>query len=839
LAPIQRKRDETAMNENVQSYVAVVTVHGVGDQVPHRTTQEVTDLLLGVRRDGGGTQYTPFEEATVQVGTNKVDPGDEVPGDHAHNFIRELLEKGWDGSTVNPKGTPGEPFETMRCEGARLDDQNPPQPKQGVHIYEMYWADLTGIGTGLFRVLEEFFHLLFHMGDVGRQTARIAGEKSPDWFAKAVWRWVERVQVGAVWLLTCPIAVLNLYEFAIGLLVVIKHLDPIRPDGTPTPFAWAIPWLAVTLGGVIVLVLMGRWIFHLGRRLNIPWSLWLIIPLAAGITAALFLVVAIPEEPKYTWHFRLLSLEWCVIVMWLIYRLLRLYVHHRGGSGAFSAGAGIFFFSYFLFWVWWGSEAMDHVVGVDGVVHAGVRAIELIYPLIMVCWISLVVLIGLQAILLIVVLVYLRVARYGHFDQMRRAAETVILLLITPTTLFRILTLGFWGVFWIWSKPLIPSVHFRPLMPMIPPFSHLEHVTTAYDFVEGMLNFSATSTFNLMLGVIAAALGLSIWALFPAVWADIRDPFFNPKDPAQAAGGTGAHRSVRLGRWLDHGYGLLWFAGLCVFVAVPILFGVGLYSLLFLPHAPGDHQGFILAGFSISLSSVIVLLLSVRGTLENLGLGFRTAVRVALDVDNYMREFPREATPRSRIFCRYASLLRYLCNWRDSRGRGYRAIVIIAHSQGTVITVDLLRFLKRQKKDSLVRELPPVYLLTAGSPLRQLYGWRFPHLYEWAYHSEKTVNPMIPTDLRPDPRELVKVKRWVNLYRSGDYVGRFFWGPLADGKLWFPGLECADDGLTRLELCINAGSHNHYFDADGAEVGKRLDELITAATVTGVPWRFQ
>ena len=65
-------------------------------------------------------------------------------------------------------------------------------------------------------------------------------------------------------------------------------------------------------------------------------------------------------------------------------------------------------------------------------------------------------------------------------------------------------------------------------------------------------------------------------------------------------------------------------------------------------------------------------------------------------------------------------------------------MVIVSHSQGTVITADLLRYLAyRGRRDDASRaavlgrwlEEIEVHLFTAGSPLRQLYAARFPDLY--------------------------------------------------------------------------------------------------------------
>ena len=62
-------------------------------------------------------------------------------------------------------------------------------------------------------------------------------------------------------------------------------------------------------------------------------------------------------------------------------------------------------------------------------------------------------------------------------------------------------------------------------------------------------------------------------------------------------------------------------------------------------------------------------------------------------------------------------------------------MVVVAHSQGTVISAELLRFLASRAQLAPTPDdrplldgqpLPPVSLLTLGCPLRQLYGARFP-----------------------------------------------------------------------------------------------------------------
>src|SRR5262249_23609842 len=64
----------------------------------------------------------------------------------------------------------------------------------------------------------------------------------------------------------------------------------------------------------------------------------------------------------------------------------------------------------------------------------------------------------------------------------------------------------------------------------------------------------------------------------------------------------------------------------------------------------------------------------------------RVIIDVILDVDNYLREHPLRDSPRVLIFERFRSFLDALV------ARGYDAVVFVAHSQGTVIVVDYLRW---------------------------------------------------------------------------------------------------------------------------------------------------
>jgi hypothetical protein len=270
------------------------------------------------------------------------------------------------------------------------------------------------------------------------------------------------------------------------------------------------------------------------------------------------------------------------------------------------------------------------------------------------------------------------------------------------------------------------------------------------------------------------------------------------------------------------------------------------------------YLGALVAGTTVGL-------VTLGDRVKKLALGLRPVLDAALDVECHLRPFPRAHTPRACMSARYASLLRYLCNAAGDDGvpRGYDAIVIIAHSQGTVITADLLRFLECQKttlapdpslkrlcaepgaRARCHRNAPiPIYFFTMGCPLRQLYGLRFPHLYDWARHyfHERRLQDLIPDDQRPLPKQLASVVVWANAYRSGDYIGRHLWRSDVSSHWcvmpWeesqpdvseLPRVVSTDANATRREFCIGAGAHTNYWDQSAPTIAAYLDLLIMEA----------
>lgn len=208
------------------------------------------------------------------------------------------------------------------------------------------------------------------------------------------------------------------------------------------------------------------------------------------------------------------------------------------------------------------------------------------------------------------------------------------------------------------------------------------------------------------------------------------------------------------------------------------------------------------------LNIVWALPLSALFVLAGVAFVFKTILDAALDVVNWLRVTPRDNNPRGQIIARLTALMGKITH-------DYDALVILAHSQGTIIVVEYLRYLE------FIGQVPEIQtsLFTVGCPLRQLYSARFPDVYSWVGNNPEQAQAklMPPFDLN----------KWLNGYTTGDYIGRNLW--CQDAQRDVPAENPTSFGNNREEICFGVGAHIHYFDWRFDGVAKQLDNLIVAA----------
>ncbi|AHG89061.1 hypothetical protein J421_1524 [Gemmatirosa kalamazoonensis] len=806
--------------------------------------------------------------------------GDDVDG-HTGRFSNAFM-----ASQLEAYEPRDSVHETRRLVARR---RTPGAPPVGVHVYESYWADLSRLQSGVLQTIGALYQLLFHLGHLGQQVLDFTYLEN----GGGTWRWSSRAYTAAVRLLSLPIALLNLVALVAVLAVVPRALIPTALDDV---LLAAAAGLVGTAGAAYALWRVAR----ARNAARLEWRApsqraWVIAP-PVGCAIAVAAELALAATP--------LGDDGALAIVWwlacAVPFLALVAGYERVRPGAKLVGAAAYGVAFAAFVAFLGTFAAHAPTRAHAVEYAALWTTRLTFATL---GASLVVT-GLGAIVSAAAAwVGVRLLpRRTPAERARRAraadaCATARLTLSIPFIGFLSVTMVLWsGVFEVLNRAdtLYRGVDMRVVetatgaRPFVDWLAAPPHVVIAlmdqttwrdagavrrllrdeasaderarYDtgrdvaltYLHGLLFTQAGVGFVAMLGVSAACLVFYLTVAAPSLASEVAQPRDAPFDAMSDADRTRANATSRTyGAWLDRGRACigalswgLWGGAFGVPTAVLALLLAEVYgakpadAVRFLDLVgPGtrsvlDSAGALFVGGGVAGIAVVMF--------SNVFSDLTATLDVLLDVDNYMRTSPRDRTPRARIAERYASLLRHLADWRDAAGRGYSHVVIVSHSLGTVITADLLRYLResddrvtpspldrlgltRDSADDATEDVA-VHLVTMGSPLRQLFGRHFPHLYGWTRPDDSA----LASD-RPSAAPL-GVATWVNAYRSGDYVGRNLWLGRADLAVYDrTGGPAALDAEGRADWCIGAGAHTHYWDDTAPDVAAYLDAVVVTA----------
>lgn len=211
-------------------------------------------------------------------------------------------------------------------------------------------------------------------------------------------------------------------------------------------------------------------------------------------------------------------------------------------------------------------------------------------------------------------------------------------------------------------------------------------------------------------------------------------------------------KSRRFATATDRGPSLI--AGLILIAcALALLAGVLLYlnASTFVDRWVQEDLGSFAAGATVSLAALFLALVGMAFRNRNI----RRAVAILWDVITFWPRANHPLTPPSyggRTVFDLRLRMRELLDTKDEMTR----VVLVAHSQGTIIAAAALMQTKEPK------ERYP--LLTFGSPLRRLYARNFPAYFGWDtlcrlrnFHATDDYAPKTP--------------RWINLWALTDPIG--------------------------------------------------------------------
>ena len=836
--------------------VAVIGIHGVNTNEPFLTARTMAKMLL--KPDPKEPGYPEFSERAEHilvepVRTYSTDSGastrkegrplfderppsirsahdkpiaaDDPPIDHQYMYD-QLSQYTVEGSDAF--------YDTIKIEG------HPPGDKCRVDVFELYWADLSRRAYGVFQGFIELYDTLFFLCSLGRKTldfVRAAHPKALSWHAFGF----AQVMAERVLVLAVPIINLCLLAMASVLLPALFGQTKI---------------VLITLSSLEALAVCGMVIFYLRRSL--AWDGWrwpfLFLAMCLIVGLAVYLSMSVPIGADKSNGYRVLGCLWACTALGAVVYVCSL--HDRLRRGATFSGCLAALISVLIFARELGTYTV-HTAGANAqedeqrlLVDVVVRTCEWLLTALNVAW-----------VLFLFFLVLMNVADFVATrsgcggsnckvkERCRRAAWTAEISLILPAALIVILTSAFWkiligllskvpGADQLNQTPVsLVEVHdwFAAFLPsgigslQKSAATERDKFPTIHHAIDKLINMQGSDLIVVCLVLTFVGL-LAVWALLPAIVADINPPKGNPDK----------EKSVWLGSSLDAGYRTLRFAGeilrwtylmSAAFVFAHLLgFDEAMGPLATLVpklNAKLTSVGILDPGATLIaiLGAAIVLILTAgQGPLSFIALGFKAAIAVALDVVAWLRVRPERQNPKGRICARFVSLLRHICS-EHTAGASYRGIVLVAHSQGTVITTDLLRFLKYQFRgpgyDPALEPLKtdlPIYLMTFGNPLRQLYDLRFPNLYAWTFQGSSD-------EARPKADD-VGVRAWINGYRSGDYVGRFLWQKETKDA-WDPDPDPPQNTFRKhQEFCLGEGAHVHYFDATAPTVPLWLNKVI-------------
>jgi hypothetical protein len=638
-----------------------------------------------------------------------------------------------------------------------------------------------------------------------------------------LWRVYSRLHGWAGRILSIPIPLLSLFLLVAAFLSLPGNIKP--------PYSSYLASVTLTIW---LIALMG-WLFWRNAK-KLPLT-WLVLPVVTG------LLVSITHSFLMNFSYKALAAEWLFVLAILVGMLIKQYSLRRPGAGKVAVGLGLPLAAFAL-WNLFVRVENSH----RGITKVSFKLIEVIYSLLVVSWVSF-----FGFYFLVVILGYFAQARLtdkNAKERAKRASWTASVSLWIPSISFISVTLSLWAALAKVGSSLLPEGYDYFPTPWFKNWLSIEESYKGpYDFFNEII---VDPVFGLAVLSSVIVLLLMAWSFLPSVWAEIEPTDSTP----QPSNPKFDESSLNFGIWLNNGYRTVY--GFLPLVSAIFIFLVVSYFLLLLLF-PGSSPVIYIRNLEDNLERVIqfsAVIITASATslfvlgkrLEQLSLGLRNIIDVILDVDNYFRLHPKNDNPRARIFSRYFSLLRYLCQQTDSQNRPkYDALIVVAHSQGTVITADLLRFIKKEEPQDLNRlfsssqaEKIPVYFFSMGNPLRQLYSVGFPHLYNWVINYKNDYKDYGQDRLgnKPKPEDL-ELEQWVNAYCSGDYIGRYLWrsSTTNEKKLFKPSssvekTENISEKDKYREFCLGAGAHTQYWNATANRVADEINRLIDKATIS-------
>jgi hypothetical protein len=245
--------------------VAIVAVHGVGHKEPKESARAIARMLSHLAAPGSSDPlYSPFVETEFGILTSPVvvrPDTEQAPREGRLDERPPALRRELSRLSASDGAAQLDPdiafmreqlrdhkeegaYESVRLESTRSDGCQ-------VHVFEMYWADLSRLKAGPLRFFFAVYDLLFHLSGLGRKAVDWAALDCP---GDRTWARLQRLRRWADRLLAIFIPALNLQILAIALFILaaeaLRHFSAPRPWQRPLFMVLACAW--VPLAGLVL-----------------------------------------------------------------------------------------------------------------------------------------------------------------------------------------------------------------------------------------------------------------------------------------------------------------------------------------------------------------------------------------------------------------------------------------------------------------------------------------------------------------------------------------------------------------------------------------------------------
>src|SRR5581483_5995293 len=503
-------------------------------------------------------------------------------------------------------------YESQRISLRRHENERP------VDIFELYWADLSRVGTGGWRALSALYQLFFHLGtlaaDIVDQVALSVG-------GGPAWRLLQRMHAWLAWLMKGPAA---LVQLAMLLLVAFGVLGLVSPDQVPNLLAALLAAASVGLTALAALA----WLR--GRSPAARWTTLLAL-LVAALACPVAVVIALTADRGVpTMYFAASALSIAALGVWLTERYAGI-AHGVRLVGQVIVGATVLALAVD------GRVLLPQITTqAEWMLTAALNVGEVLLAALLLVWAAY------AAVQLAALALSLSLGR-GVDDAARRSLNTARLAIVSSTALFTVLSLVLWSMIGYVFGRRLADFHYLPLM-----FG--SGYRSGDIFIDDRIR-TVGAFFTPMVLAFAVLAAATLVVLMPSLLEEVR-----PSTNVDARGPRpeAVLWTQRLGEWL--GDGLRWLR-VTFTAAVPpgAMLGGALYLAFVYRQfrSPVDAGGevvrwgetLVAAGKWLAGGALTLAALGTRFT-ETLG-RLRVGIDAVLDIDNYFRDPPDRQPPRA------------------------------------------------------------------------------------------------------------------------------------------------------------------------------------------------